>query len=240
MAKVLILAPSGFGKTTSIGNIPELNLKGLNPGNTFIISATSKPLPFKGSNKSYKIIDPSQPPTKENGNRLISNNGAFISKCISYVVTNRPEIKDIVIDDSNYIMQDYYMANAMKKGYDVFKELGAAMNSIFVTMELYSNVNFFMMAHYEEYRDSNEDTISYRFKTVGKMVQDYITPEGKFDIVLFGKQSYDEQEKKVIKQFVTNFDGRFPAKSPVGMFKELYIPNDLGYVEDTINEYYNN
>ena len=71
------------------------------------------------------------------------------------------------------------------------------------------------------------------------MVQDYITPEGKFDIVLFGNQTYDEQEKKVIKEYVTNFDGRFPAKSPVGMFKEKYIPNDLGLVEKAIEEYYN-
>ena len=239
MSKVLILAPSGFGKTTSIGNVPELGIKGLDPGNTFIITATSKPLPFRGSERLYKTIDPQLPPTKENGNRLISNNGVFIAKCISYIINNRSEIKNIVIDDSNYVMQDYYMANALKKGYDVFKELGAAMHAIFSAMELSSTVNFYMMAHYEEYKDSNEDTISYRFKTVGKMTTDYITPEGKFNIVLFGKQFYDEQEKKVIKQFVTNFDGRFPAKSPVGMFKELYIPNDLGLVEKAIEEYYN-
>ncbi len=239
MSKVLILAPSGFGKTTSIGNVPELNLKGLDPGKTFIISATSKPLPFRGSDRLYKVIDPQLPPTKENGSRLISNNGVFIAKCISYIINNRPEIKNIVIDDSNYVMQDYYMANALKKGYDVFKELGVSMNAIFNAMELSNTVNFYMMAHYEEYKDSNEDTISYRFKTVGKMTTDYITPEGKFNIVLFGKQFYDEQEKKVVKQFVTNFDGRFPAKSPVGMFKELYIPNDLGLVEKAIEEYYN-
>lgn len=239
MAKVLVLAPSGFGKTTSIGNIPELNLKGLNPENTFIISATSKPLPFKGSSISYKVMDPQNPPTKENGNRLISNNGLFIAKTISFVITNRPEIANIVIDDSNYVMQDYYMANAMKKGYDVFKEIGVSMNAIFNAMEGSNTINFFMMAHYEEFKDSNEDTISYRFKTVGKMTNDYITPEGKFDIVLFGKQTYDEQNKKVVKEFVTNYDGRFPSKSPVGMFKDLYIPNDLGYVEKMIKEYYN-
>lgn len=70
--------------------------------------------------------------------------------------------------------------------------------------------------------------------------QDYITPEGKFDIVLFGKQSFDEQTKKITKNFVTNFDGRFPSKSPVGMFEELYIPNDLGYVEKAVRAYYEN
>lgn len=71
------------------------------------------------------------------------------------------------------------------------------------------------------------------------MTQDYITPEGKFDIVLFGKQTYDEQTKKVKKQFVTNFDGQFPAKSAPGMFEDLYIPNDLGVIVEKVNEYYN-
>jgi hypothetical protein len=238
MAKILILAQSGFGKTTSIGPLPELGITGLDPKSTFIISATSKPLPFRGSNKIYKIVDPLEPPTEENGNRLISNNGFFIAKTITYLLSNRQGIKNIVIDDANYIMQDYYMSNALKKGYDVFKEIGSSMNAIFSVMESSYTVNFFMMAHYEEYKDSNEDTISYRFKTVGKMTQDFITPEGKFDVLLFGKQFYDEQNKKVIKNFVTNFDGRFPAKSPVGMFNELYIPNDLGYVEKAVKAYY--
>lgn len=238
MGKILILAPSGFGKTTSIGNLPELGIEGLNPKETFVISATSKPLPFRGSSKVYKVVDPLSPPTVENGNRLISNSGPFIAKTINFILANRSEIKSIVIDDANYIMQDYYMTNASKKGYDTFKEIGASMNAVFTAMETSSTVNFYMMAHYEEYRDSNEDTISYRFKTVGKMVQDYITPEGKFDVVLFGKQSFDEQTKKISKEFVTNFDGRFPAKTPVGMFKELYIPNDLGYVEKAVRAYY--
>lgn len=239
MAKILVLAPSGFGKSTSIGGSEPLGLKGLNPEETFIITATSKPLPFKGSNKIYKICNPLQPPNKENGNRFISNNGEDVAKAINFVVQNRPEIKNLVIDDSNYIMQDYYMANAMKKGYDVFKKIGEFMDKIFTAMESSHTVNFIMMAHYEEYKDSSNDTLSYRYKTVGKMTQDYITPEGKFDIVLFGKQTYDEQNKQVTKQFVTNFDGQFPSKSAPGMFEDLYIPNDLGVIVDKVNEYYN-
>lgn len=239
MAKILLLAQSGFGKSTSIGNIPELNIQGLNPKETFIITATSKPLPFKGSNKMYPICNPAKPPSKENGNRFITNNGEAISKVINFIGENRSEITNIVIDDANYVMQDYYMANAKKKGYDVFKEIGIHMDNIFTAMETYPNINFIMMAHHEEYRDSSADTISYRFKTVGKMVQDYITPEGKFDIVLYGKQTFDNQNNKVTKEFVTNFEGQYPAKSPVGMFDKYYIPNDMGYVIHKVNEYYN-
>ena len=235
MAKVLILAQSGMGKSTSIGQIPELKIKGLNPKETYIISATSKPLPFKGSQKSYPVGKP----TDGISNRYVTNSGDQIAAAIKYILENKKEIKNIVIDDANYIMQDYYMANSLKKGYDTFKEIGKFMDAVFSSMELSHAVNFFMLAHYEEYKDSSADTVSYRFKTTGKMVQDYITPEGKFDIVLFGKQTYNEQEKKVYKQFVTNFDGQYPSKSPIGMFTELYIPNDLGYVKDKIDEYYN-
>lgn len=136
-------------------------------------------------------------------------------------------------------MQDYYMANSLKKGYETFKEIGKFMDDVFSAAEtLRPDQHFIMMAHYEEYKDSNNDTISYRFKTVGKMVQDYITPEGKFDIVLYGRQSFDGENKVVSKQFVTNYDGQYPSKTPVGMFKETYIPNDLGMVINTINEYY--
>lgn len=56
--------------------------------------------------------------------------------------------------------------------------------------------------------------------------------------MLYGRAYFDEKEKKSIREFVTNDDGFFPAKSPVGMF-DLYIPNDLGFVVNKIEEYYN-
>ena len=94
--------------------------------------------------------------------------------------------------------------------------------------------------HYEEYKDKNGDSISYKFKTTGNMVDGYITPEGKFDIILYGKTSWDDQNKKAIKQFVIDFDGEYPAKDSIGALDEcpLYIPNDLGYVKKLINQHY--
>lgn len=170
MSKILVLAPSGFGKTTSIGTIPEYDIQGLVPEETFIISATSKPLPFRKSGELFKVVPKGSPPSKENGNRYISNVGEEVAKVINYVVNNRPEIKNIVIDDMNYIMQDMYMNQAMKTGFDVFKKIGKAMDEIFSAMEGAVDKNVICLAHYEEFRDSNNDTISYRFKTVGKMV----------------------------------------------------------------------
>ena len=69
------------------------------------------------------------------------------------------------------------------------------------------------------------------------MLDSKVTLEGLFTVVLYGKQTWDDKEKKVTKQFVTNFDGQFPAKSPVGMFKDTYILNDLGAVAKAIYEY---
>lgn len=232
MSKILILGQTGSGKSTSIGAIPELGHKGLKPEETFIISCTNKPLPFKGSDKMYPIGTPKE------GRRYITNNGLNISKAIQFINAGRPDIRTIVIDDLNYVLQDDYMQNAMKGGYDVFKKMGYEFGSIFLAMEgVRADLDFICMAHFEEYRANSFDGISYRFKTVGKMVNDYLTPEGKFEIVLYCKQEIDD-EKKMTKSFVTNFDGIYPAKSPIGMFSDVVIPNDLGYVLDKVHEYY--
>jgi hypothetical protein len=70
-----------------------------------------------------------------------------------------------------------------------------------------------------------------------KMLDEKVTLEGLFTILLYGKTTFDTTEKKSSKVFVTNYDGEYPAKSPHGMFKDLYIPNDLGYVARKIKEY---
>ena len=100
-----------------------------------------------------------------------------------------------------------------------------------------AKVATFTLATSERYKDKNGDSISYRYKSTGNMVDQYITPEGKFEIVLYGKATYDNKEKKSIREFVTNDDGVYPAKSPVGML-DLYVPNDLGYIVDAVKAYY--
>lgn len=102
------------------------------------------------------------------------------------------------------------------------------------------NKNIICLAHYEEYKDKNGDSISYKFKTTGKMVDDYITPEGKFDIILFGKQSYDAEAKKAIKEFVKEFDGEYPAKDSIGLLDDIdgNIINDLSIIVEKAREIY--
>ena len=68
------------------------------------------------------------------------------------------------------------------------------------------------------------------------MTQEYITPEGKVDIMLFGRSTYNDVTKRAEKQFVTDHDGTYPAKSQ-GIFDKLYIPNDMGLVIEAIEKY---
>ena len=222
--KALILAKSGFGKSTSIGEIPELGLKGLDPKVTYLISCVNKPLPFRGGGSKYQVTT-----LKEigKGNRIITNDAKEVAQIIEMLASPHSPFTNIVLDDMNYISQDFYMKNAMKGGWDTPKQIGYGMGLIFDAINLVpENKNMICLAHYEEYKDKNGDSISYKYKSTGK-----------FEVVLYGKSSFDSKEKKSIREFVTNDDGVYPAKSPVGMFP-LYIPNDLGLVVEKAQEYY--
>jgi hypothetical protein len=235
MAKILVLAKSGFGKSTSIGEIPELGIKGLDPSTTYLISAVNKPLPFRGANKKF-VMTTYENPTA--GNRVVTNDAEQVANLIIMVGHPDSPFETIVLDDMNYISQDYYMKNALKGGWDTPKKIGYGMGLIFDAINsVPENKTIICLAHFEEYKDKNGDSISYRYKSTGNMVDQYITPEGKFEIVLYGKATYDNKEKKSIREFVTNDDGVYPAKSPVGML-DLYVPNDLGYIVDAVKAYY--
>ena len=129
----------------------------------------------------------------------------------------------------------------MKGGWQTPKDIGYGMGLVFDSFRGFpENKNLILLAHYEEYKDKNGDSISYKFKTTGKMVDDYITPEGKFDIILFGKVGFDPENKKPIKHFVKEFDGEYPAKDSLGALDDLpdEIPNDLSIVVDKLKEIY--
>lgn len=252
MAKILVLAKSGFGKTTSWCGRQKLGIKGLAPKETFVIQCIGRAVP----NPEYKLAPAL---TMDTIKHTITNIGVLkgynrvqvdhitgidrfyaVAQLLD-VLKNSPH-KNIVIDDFNYLSQDFYMANAMKGGWDTPKQIGFGMGLIFNAMKGYAETkNLFCCAHYEEYKDKNGDSISYKFKTTGKMVDDYITPEGNFDIILFGKQSYNAEEKKPIKEFVFEYDGEYPAKDSIGLFDDMSgtsFPNDLNIVVEKTAAFY--
>ena len=241
MAKILILAKSGFGKTTSYCGREKVGIKGLNPKETYVIQCIGRAVP----NPEYKLV--ASPTIKDlaTGNRIQVDGITGIDrfKLVAEIVNalKKSPYKNIIIDDFNYLAQDFYMANAMKGGWDTPKQIGYGMGLIFDAFKGFpEDKNLICCAHYEEFKDKNGDSISYKFKTTGKMVDDYITPEGKFDIIMFGVQSYDSETKKPIKQFIKEFDGQFPAKDSIGALDNLpdYIPNDLSIVIDELKKRY--
>lgn len=135
-------------------------------------------------------------------------------------------------------MQNYYMAKALQTGWDTPKMIGFIMGQMFEAIEQLSldKKNVIIFAHPETYKVNNMGDIGYRMKTTGNMVSEYITPEGKVDIMLFGRTKFNETTKKLEKLFVTDHDGTYPAKSQ-GIFDDLYIPNDMGYVIQKLEEW---
>jgi hypothetical protein len=240
MSKILVLAHSGFGKSTSIGKNEALGIVGLDPEKTYLITVTSKELPFPGSAKQYPSTRNSDPASLNKARRFISNNAAEITKVLSLLAVH-PTIENIVLDDFNYIMQDWFMDNALKQGWDAPKKIGYDIGAIFKTLEKIDNKNVIVLAHYQTVKTGVDETrMEYQMKTTGKMVDEYLTPGGKFDITLVGKSRVTGTgaDKKVERYFVTNDDGETPgAKSAPGMLP-ITIPNDLGVLVADIKKYY--
>ena len=241
MAKILVLAKSGFGKTTSVCGREKFGIKGLDPKNTYIIQCVKRGV----SNPKFVLTDPTLDGIVK-GNRVqvsdITGIERFkkVAEVIEWLADS--PIKNIVIDDFNYLSQDFYMANAMKGGWDTPKQIGYGMGLIFEAFQkLGEDKNLICLAHYEEFKDKNGDSISYKFKSTGGMVDGYITPEGKFDIVLFGKSEWSEAKKESKKLFVKDYDGEYPAKDSLGVLDglDIYFPNDLNIVVTEIDKFYN-
>lgn len=221
-----IVGKSGTGKSTSYGTFPELDIIGLDPSTTVMINVTGQPLPFKGWKEKYKGK------IMEGGNYMYSNNASVIIKALEYISKNRLEIEDVVIDDAQYIMAFEFMQRANETGYKKYSDIGININNLLQTsLKIRDNINVFYLWHPENDRDSG-----YKMKTVGAMIDNYLTLEGLFNIILYSKVLRGDNRQSFY-QFVTNNDGEYPAKSPIGMFEKLYIPNDLGYVKKSINNY---
>lgn len=232
---ILVLGNSGEGKTTSYMPNEEVGIKGLNPEETFLFNVTSKPLPAKGWKKMYTEFNKDSNP---NGNMVSTTNYNTITSFIRNIPTHKPHIKNIVIDDSNYLITTEFMSRASEVGFGKFNDIAANYYNLINTgINLPNNINFIVMAHTE-----NSDG-QYQLKSIGKMISEKITPEGYFTYCLVSCTK-TEFSGETTYGFYTNrtMDNRgiiVPAKTPVGVFDDLMIPNDLGYVIDKIEKYNN-
>lgn len=226
MSSIAIVGKSGTGKSSSINEIPQLGIKGLTPNETVIINVAGKDLPFRGWKNLYKGD------IQQGGNYIETSDSALITKVINFVSSNRPDIKNIIIDDAQYIMAFEFMRRAKETGYNKFSDIGVGIsNVISAARTCRKDLKVFFLWHPEQDKETG-----FRMKTVGKMVDDYLTLEGLFTAIFYTKVSKGA-DNKITYQFVTNNDGEFPAKTPIGMFDSLYIPNDLGIIAETIDKF---
>ena len=134
----------------------------------------------------------------------------------------------IIIDDSQYLMANEFMRRARERGYDKYTELGLNFwNLINDASKLPDNKTIYFLHHSEEDKSG-----TIKEKTIGNMLDEKICIAGMFSIVLYA----DKSDKEYF--FMTQNDGRNPAKTPMGMFDKRIIDNDLSLVDQTIREYY--
>jgi hypothetical protein len=187
-----------------------------------------------GKSASLRNFDPEQVavinvlgkplPFRSNMKTYITNDYGKIDAAIHS--TRR---KSIVIDDATYLMTGEFMRNAKAAGYQKFTDMAANFNTLLMrAKELPDDVVVYFFGHSERDGDGGE-----KFKTIGKLLDEKVCVEGYFTIVL----------KTVVQDgrylFSTRNDGMDTVKTPLGMFNDALIENDLATVDKTIREYYN-
>lgn len=183
-------------------------LRNFRPEEIGVINVCGKPLPFRNQIKDLKTDD-------------------YLT--IEKALKASPK-KIAVIDDCQYLMANEYMRQARVTGYQKFTDMAQNFWTLVqvVIHELPEDVIVYFLGHIERDANGNE-----KFKTIGKMLDEKITVEGMFTIVL--KTSV--QDGRYL--FSTRNSGSDTVKSPIGLFEEPYIDNDLKAVDTAIREYYN-
>ena len=209
MIPVLIIGKSGSGKTYSLKNFKKDEVG--------IISVEKGRLPFKSDLQVAKV------PTHFEGVKdyatLHRARYAWILKAIE-----GGKFKSVVIDDSQYLLANELFDRSSEKSYEKFSQMAANFRGLIhgINESEDDDKIVYFLHHTELDADGRE-----KAKTVGKMLDEKLTVEGCFDIVIYCQDH----------KFYTQSNGQSTAKSPEDMF-ELEIPNDLKAVDDAIRDYY--
>lgn len=188
------------------GSGKSCSLRNFNENEIGIFNVAGKPLPFR---KKLNKLD----------------NAKYID-IVERLKLNK--LKTYVIDDSQYLMSFEMFDKAKETGYNKFTDIGLHFRNLvdFVIRGIPNDVIVYFLHHIE-----TTETGKIKAKTVGKMLDNQLTLEGLFSIVLLCKTDGKEH------YFETQSDGFTTCKSPMEMF-ESKIDNDLKIVDTTIRNYY--
>ena len=189
------------------GTGKSASMREFKPDEVALANVAGKPLPFKG--KFDETIN-------SDSYRQIKK---FMKESFANVV---------VIDDAQYLMANEFMRRSAERGYDKFTEIAVNFWDLVQSVrELPPEKIVVFLAHIERDQNGNE-----KIKTIGKLLDEKITVEGMFSIVL--KTSV----KDGTYSFETQNNGHDTVKSPIGMFVSTEIDNDLKAVIQSVTEYY--
>lgn len=192
------------------GSGKTTSLRNFNKDDVRILNVASKPLPFRNKNGLLKADKATYAMIK----------GALKSgQTLSYVV-----------DDAQYLMAFESFDKANEVGYGKFTTMAKNYQDLlrFIQEETSPDTIVYILQHTERNEDGR-----IKAKTLGKMLDNQLTVEGLFTIVLLA----ETDGKKHV--FLTQSDGTNPCKSPMELFDSVEIDNDLKFVDTAIREYYN-
>ena len=214
----LILGESGSGKSTSLRNI--------NPDNAALIQCVKKPLPFPSGRDWAKWDNESK-----SGSLIHTDNSAAICKAIQVLPNYGKEI--IIIDDYQYTMANEFMRRVLDKetgaqAFNKYNEIARfAWDICMAAQNSPDNVRVYIMSHTQQ-----DEFGKTKIKTIGKLLDEKITLEGLFTIVM---RSIRHDGKYL---FTTQNNGSDTVKTPMGLFESEFIDNDLNQIDQSIKAYY--
>lgn len=209
----IILGESGTGKTASLRN--------LDPAQTLLIQPVKKPLPFRSADWKYLPSDP-------HGNIFVSDQSANI---ISAMKKTRRSV--IVIDDFQYVLSNEFMrrvtdVEAGNAAFAKYNEIARhAWDILMAASSLPEHKRVYFLSH-----TSTDDFGKTKIKTIGKLLDEKIVIEGLVTIVL----RTAVQNGNYL--FSTVNSGADTVKSPIGLFADELVGNDLAAIDAEIFKYY--
>ena len=193
------------------GSGKSASLRNFAPNEISVFNVTNKPLPFKQGKTKIPKID----------------NATYAD--IANALAN-PNKRAYVIDDAGYLLSFEMFKRANETGYSKFTDMAKNFFDMldFINTKLPNDIIVYITMHTED----DPEMHRVKVKTIGKMLDQNLKIEGLFSIVLRAVQTEDGYK------FVTRDDMVSTAKSPIGMWEEDMIDNDLKAVDTTIREYY--